>query len=172
MPGSGKTEAVRVLREKGFAVVNMGDVVREETRRRGFPETPENVGRVSILLREEGGDLEIARRCAKAVERELARGRRVVIEGIRSYAEYEFFKRAHKDLVVIAIHSSPKTRFDRLVARGRGDDPKDWKTFEERDLRELGYGMGYVIALADHMIVNEGSIQDLRREVERVVRSF
>jgi dephospho-CoA kinase len=48
-----------------------------------------------------------------------------------------------------------------LRTRGRSDDPSNWEEFEERDLRELKVGLGEVIALADEMIVNEGTIDEL-----------
>jgi len=40
----------------------------------------------------------------------------------------------------------------------------------ERDLRELGIGMGSVISVADYMIVNEGSIEQLKQKVMRFNR--
>lgn len=169
MPGSGKSEAVKVLREHGLSVVNMGDVVREEARRLGRPETPDSLGEVSVSLRKRYGDEEIAKRCTDRVKRELKKGKNVIIEGIRSLVEINFFKnKLEGDFHIIAIHSSPNTRFQRLRARGRGDDPQDWKTFLERDLRELGYNMGSAISLADHMVVNEGSLEDLKIEIEKV----
>ncbi|HEX59524.1 MAG TPA: hypothetical protein ENF26_05205, partial [Methanomicrobia archaeon] len=41
-PASGKTEAANVARELGIPVISMGDVIREELRRRGLPLTDEN----------------------------------------------------------------------------------------------------------------------------------
>ncbi|HUJ78172.1 MAG TPA: AAA family ATPase, partial [Thermoplasmata archaeon] len=37
MPGSGKDELVGVARSMGLATLKMGDLVREEVRRRGLP---------------------------------------------------------------------------------------------------------------------------------------
>ncbi|MCD6114561.1 MAG: dephospho-CoA kinase, partial [Thermoprotei archaeon] len=53
--------------------------------------------------------------------------------------------------------------------RSRPGDPKTWEEFVERDLVELSFGLGNVIALADYMIVNEGSLSELRREAEKVL---
>jgi hypothetical protein len=39
----------------------------------------------------------------------------------------------------------------------------------ERDSRELGVGLGRVIATADYMIVNEGAKSQLEREVREVL---
>ena len=61
------------------------------------------------------------------------------------------------EAVLLAIHASPQTRYKRLVQRQRSDDPTDFEAFMERDKRELGIGMGSVIAIAAYMIINEGT---------------
>jgi len=172
MPGSGKTLAVKVARDMGIPVVAMGDVVREEVRARGLEENPENVGKVSMGLREEEGQQAIAERTLTKIKQEKANV--VLVEGIRSLAELELFKENFPDFTLIAIHSSPKTRFKRLYERERADDAKDYKTFHERDARELNYGIGSAIAMADHVIVNEGSeeelIRNMRTILERIIK--
>jgi len=70
---------------------------------------------------------------------------------------------------VVAVHASPRTRYERLISRGRSDDPKNWEDFAERDLRELSVGIGNVIALAEEMLVNEGSVDELKAASELVV---
>lgn len=166
MPGAGKNEVVKFFEERGIPIVHMGDVVREEARRRRQRVTPENLGRISLELRKKFGEEEIARRCLAKIRK--TRKSVVVVEGVRSLKEVLFFKYRLGSLYTIAVHSSRKTRFSRLKKRGRGDDTKLWKKFEERDLRELGYGMGSAIALADFMLVNEGTLEELRGKVERV----
>jgi dephospho-CoA kinase len=43
------------------------------------------------------------------------------------------------------------------------------KKFIQRDERELGWGIGEVIAMADLMIINEGSIDEFREKVEEIL---
>ena len=162
MPGSGKATVCKVLEERGIPRVVMGDVVREETLRRGLELNPENVGTVMLDLRRRHGQGVIANRVVeklKMLQQDL-----VVVDGIRSMAEVKALRAYNPNTILIAVHASPKSRFDRLRRRGRADDPRDWDTFERRDERELGVGIGSAIALADHMIVNEGSMADLRRK--------
>ncbi len=45
-----------------------------------------------------------------------------MIEGIRSQYEVEIFKKNFNEFKVIAVHSTPKTRFKRLKKRMRPDD--------------------------------------------------
>ncbi len=55
MPGSGKSLVVETARELGYAIVVMGDVIREETMKQGLELTPQNVGKVMLQLRADGG---------------------------------------------------------------------------------------------------------------------
>ena len=48
MPGSGKSIVVDTARELGYDIVVMGDVIRQETLKRGLELTPQNVGKVML----------------------------------------------------------------------------------------------------------------------------
>ena len=170
MPGSGKTTAADVGRELGFLVVVMGDVVREEVARRGLVLSPENVGRVMLELREEGGEAVVAVRCFRKIAE--AKDEAILIEGIRSLAEVEAFRRHFSDFKLLSIHSSPETRFRRIFERGRGDDPKNRQIFVERDERELKVGVGSAIAMADHMLANERSLKQFRAKARRFLEEY
>jgi dephospho-CoA kinase len=51
MPGAGKSSVASFLKEKGFEVVTMGDVVREEAERQGLEPTDINLGKMMLKLR-------------------------------------------------------------------------------------------------------------------------
>jgi dephospho-CoA kinase len=170
MPGSGKGVFRRAVQRMGYPVVIMGDVVREEVKQRNLKPTPENLGKTMLNLRELHGPAAVAKQCIPKLEK--ATGRIVVIDGIRSLAEVEEFKKHFPNFILIAIHASPKTRYQRLSRRKRSDDPTNWETFMERDLRELGIGMGAVIAAADHTIVNEETLAQLKTEIMRVMKEM
>ncbi|MEM4970508.1 MAG: AAA family ATPase [Sulfolobales archaeon] len=168
MPGSGKGVFSDVARSLGYEVYVMGDVIREELIRRGMRVTRENMAYMARELRRLYGDDIVARR---VVEEVLAKGLRatpgcryIVIDGSRSLAELEFFRKSFSSVVLVAIHASPETRYRRLVSRGREGDPKGWDEFVERDALELSMGVGSLIALADIMIINEGiDLEGFRR---------
>ena len=42
----------------------------------------------------------------------------------------------------------------------------------ERDQRELGVGMGDVIATADYMVVNEGTFTHLNNQIKRILKEI
>lgn len=165
MPGCGKGEFVSVAPAFGYRILSLGDIVRSEARRRG--KDVKASGAVAVALREELGEAALAL-CALP---HLQEGEKTLIDGIRSHAEVAAFKKVH-DAVVVGIHASPATRYARLSARGREDDPRTWEAFAERDVRELGFGIGNAIALADTMIVNEGGVEDLHRAAETVLEGI
>jgi len=170
MPGSGKAAFRRVLTKMGYPVVVMGNVIREEAKLRNLEPTPENLGTLMLNLRAADGPAAVAKRCIPKLEKatELIVG----VDGIRSLPEVNEFKRHFPNFVLVALHASPKTRYQRLFRRKRSDDPQDWETFMERDLRELGVGMGDVIATADHMIVNEGTFSQLNTRIKKTLKEI
>lgn len=170
MPGSGKTTAARYLAELGYRVVNLGDEVRRIAEERGLKPSRENLLKLAEELRRNGGRDAVARRCIEHIKAEG--WERIAVDGIRSLEEVEAFREAFGDALLIAIHASPRTRFERLKIRGRLDDPKSWDEFYARDLEELRLGLGSAIALADIIIVNEGDLGELGREMKRYIKKL
>lgn len=168
MPGAGKSLITRMAEEMCYSVVIMGDVVREETKKRGLSLTLENVGAVMLKLRDEKGPAVVAKRCIPKIEN--AKSAVVVIDGLRSLHEVEEYKRHFKNFVTIAVHASPETRFQRLFRRKRSDDPQGWESFRQRDMRELSVGLGNVIATADYMTINEGPKIQTENQIHNLLR--
>jgi dephospho-CoA kinase len=166
MPGAGKAVVSRVAQARAIPVLVCGDVVREEAERRGLPPTPQNLGSLMLQIRRDEGDGVIAERLAPKIVSSTCEV--VIVEGVRSNAEVESLKRIHA-VTIVAVHASPRTRYERLRARGRSDDPKSWEEFVDRDTRELGVGIGNVIALADKMLVNESSMEEFTGICDQVV---
>ncbi|MDD1767266.1 MAG: flagellar hook-basal body complex protein FliE [Methanomassiliicoccales archaeon] len=168
MPGAGKEEFVDVSRRMGFDVVRMGDVVRAEASRMNLPSDDRSVGGFAHSERETHGFGIWAERTVRFVNRAMT-----VIDGCRGEAELQVFKKAFGDgVVLIAIHASPETRYSRLRLRNRTDAPENREQFQERDRRELGWGLGSLIALADRMVVNEGTLDEFRRNAESLLREM
>ncbi|MGB9684830.1 MAG: AAA family ATPase [Candidatus Bathyarchaeales archaeon] len=168
MPGAGKSVVVNVAKAMGYGVVVMGDVVREEVAKRGLEPTPENLGRIMLELREKEGANVIAGKCIKKIQD--AEEQKVIVDGVRSLAEVEEFRKQFPKFTLLAVHASPETRFKRLYNRQRSDDPKNWQIFHERDMRELSVGLGNAIAMAEHLIVNEDNLETVKRKTREVLR--
>lgn len=168
MPGSGKSLVVTAAREEGYGVVVMGDVIREETRRRGLKATPKNIGKVMIDLRKIHGANVIAEKCLSIIVAQEKE--KVLIDGLRSLDEVNTLKAHFPKFSLLAVHSSPEKRFKRLFRRGRSDDPDSWDLFDERDMRELGVGLGNVVARSEYLILNDGSMFSTKAKTKAILR--
>jgi dephospho-CoA kinase len=168
MPGSGKDELIAVAQSIGLATLKMGDLVRDETRRRGLQLNNANVGRIASEERDKHGPGIWAQRALPKLTET-----RMLVDGCRSDSEVSVFRHNFGDLFVLGIFASPETRHDRLTVRHRSDDV-DLQDFFDRDRRELKWGIGNAFALADGMLVNEGSLDGFRRDaramLERILK--
>ena len=165
MPASGKSEAASISRLSGIPVINMGDIVREETARRGLSPTGENIGGTGTALRQEEGMDAIAKRCVSRIaglDSPVA-----VIDGIRNIDEVNYFKSQFgSDFKLIAIHSPFEVRFERVKKRARSDDTVNIDELKRRDEREKGWGLDRAIENADIVIMNTGSIEKFQKQIK------
>ena len=170
MPFAGKTEAVKVAKDAEIPMIRMGDMIWNEVNKRGLKLNDNNVGAIANQMREKHGRGVWA---IKTINKIKTMGNidSIVIDGIRNVEEIEVFKSELGDnFVVIAVEASEETRQKRALERGRKDDSKDVKKLKERDQRELGWGLGSVIASADIVIINNGSIDDLRKNIKEILK--
>jgi dephospho-CoA kinase len=151
MPGSGKSTIAEGLKLKGYDIVNMGNAVREEAKKRNLESTRSNLGKLMLDLREKNGPGAIAELIQPKIESSTTNV--ILVDGIRSNDEIEVLKK-YGNVKLLAIHASIDTRFNFLQKRGRADDPQTKEHFDERDNRELGVGISNPIALSDYAISN------------------
>lgn len=167
LPGSGKGEAASVARELDIPVVTMGDVIREECRARGL-DPADHHGEVAVALREEEGPTAIADRSLDRIRDELTTHDTVLVDGIRSDVEVERFEEEFgEQFRLLAIEAPFDVRKERIDDRDR-DDP-DTESLQERDRRELDFGMGTAIENADITIENTGTIEAYHKRIRRVL---
>jgi dephospho-CoA kinase len=171
MPGAGKSSVASFLKEKGFVVMTMGDVVREEAKRQGLEPTDINLGKMMLKLRQDLGPGAVGH----IVLQKLARddnSSNVVIDGIRSIAEVEVLKKVGH-VRLLAIHASQDTRFKHLKERARADAPSSGNEFVGRDKRELSVGVSEAIALANEMISNNDlTLEQLKLCAYNIVKEW
>lgn len=165
MPGAGKGVVSSVAKNLGFKIIRMGDVIREEAEKRNA-----EIGETAVKLREEYGDYIVAYKCVDKVKK-LQSNDLFLIEGIRSPFEVDIFKKNFQGFKVIAVHSTPYTRYKRLSKRMRTDDSTEKSEFHKRDARELKFGIGNVIATSDYMVVNEGAIKKFKNVVRSILQN-
>ena len=167
MPGSGKSEAVRLALERGLQVLRMGDAVWDEVRRQGLPLEAGQVGRVANEMRTSHGADIWARRTLESVDRMADV---IIIDGVRSRAELDAFEEElGADFYLVLIDCPDDLRMERVTSRGRDDDTMSPEAFRARDERELSWGLGEVLASADVVIPNTGTVEELRTRVSELL---
>jgi dephospho-CoA kinase len=175
MPGAGKSSVACFLKEKGFTVVTMGDVIREEAKRQGLEPTDVNLGKMMLKLRQDLGPGAVGQIVLQKLARDGNNNNSsnvVVVDGIRSVAEVEVLKRVGH-VRLLAIHASQDTRFKHLRDRGRADAPSDSDEFSGRDKRELSVGVSEAIALANEMISNNDlTLEQLKLRAYSIVKEW
>jgi len=170
LPASGKTEAANFIKKRGIPSVNMGDVLRKEA-----PDL-KNIGEYADYLRNKEGMDAIAKRCIPQIEKiineECGNLKFILIEGIRNIEEVELFRSLTDDFVLINITADKIIRFERTLKRGREDASKDLENFEERDRREIGWGLEKVMKNADIVVINNSSLNELKDKIEDILQIF
>jgi dephospho-CoA kinase len=157
MPGAGKEEFLNVAVKMGIPFIRMGDLVREMYPKRGPEDRDLALGQFASIERERHGYNIWAKRALERMDGDV-----YLIDGCRSMDEVRSFRRL-ADVEIIAIHAPRSERFRRLISRNREDAPKNEEEFDARDMREIGWGIAEVIALSEHMIVNDADLESFRR---------
>ena len=171
MPGAGKsTIADGLTAQYGYKVINMGNAVRAEAKRRNIEPTRSNLGKLMLELRTINGPgaiVELIRDSIVSSKSDV-----IIIDGIRSNNE---IKALHNigTVKLLAVHASTDIRFNFLKQRGRSDDPQTKEHFTERDDRELGVGISASIALSDDTISNTNlTKRDLIAAASKIIQGW
>ena len=173
--GAGKGEVVEYLGARSFYALSLSDVIRDELRAGGVAETRERMIETGKAMRRADGDGALARRLAER----LLPDRNYVIDSIRHPAEIEVLRASTDHFRLIWVDADEAIRLERIRARGRGGDPSSVEELRELEGRELGSAdsaaqqLLAVEELADFTLRNDGSVEELRAEVQRILeRSF
>jgi len=168
MAGAGKTEVARIFEKHGFKRIRFGDITDEEIKKRGLTLNEASECLVREQLRKEQGMDAYARLNLARID-EARKNSDVVIDGLYSWEEYTFLKEYYgPDFYVVAVWSAPETRYARLTSRQNRR-----LTLEEaasRDRTEIeNVNKAGPITMADFTIINESSLQELRKQTEQIL---
>ncbi|MBY9005792.1 MAG: AAA family ATPase [Candidatus Lokiarchaeota archaeon] len=168
LPGSGKSSALNAINKIGY-IVNMGDVIRDEAKKRGLNPIDSDLGKIAQDLREKKGLGIIARKCIEKInhlDNEI-----IFIDGLRSMEEVLIFREIWK-LPIVAITIDEERRFNRIKERARKDDPESYEELKVRDKRETNFGVRKVIKNADYTVTNNSSPSELKEQTIKLIRKI
>jgi dephospho-CoA kinase len=167
--GAGKGTIVEYLvKEKGFRHFSVRQYLITIINKEGLPVNRDSMVVTANRIRAEQNPAYIIQELFKMAERE---GEDAVIESIRTPGEVMFLKQ-HNNFILLAVDADPKIRFDRIKKRMSSTDDIDFKTFIEDEEREMtstdanNQNIRKCIEMADVVLTNNGSIEELYKQVE------
>ena len=171
--GSGKGEAAKFLRDRGFSYFSLSDALRDEAASRGLEPTRENLIQLGNELRADYGPSILAERILAKLDPD----KNYAVDSIRHPLEVEVLRR-RKDFVLAAVEASQRTRFDRMVVRKREGDPISFDDFVELEKREAesktesDQQLDSAIGKADIKLCNDGELDDLHGKIKEILLEF
>jgi dephospho-CoA kinase len=178
--GSGKTTVKDFFLSRfSYSFVSLSDIIKEELQKEGKELKRENFIEKGNELRKKYGN-QILVEVATLTLPERIEKQFLIIDGIRNPEEVEFLrKKFGKDFVLIAVDAPKELRFKRLLERGKEGDPKTFEEFLKIDEADLGknqpeYGQNVeeCLKLADYLIINDGSINELNKKLEEIAKAI
>ena len=167
---AGKGEVAKYLQTKSFYYYSLSDAIREELRARKLEVSRESLIQVGNELRQRFGPSILADRIV-----ELTRpDRNYIIDSIRNPAEVATLRKACREFKLIRVDAPLQTRFERTVARRRENDPITFEAFVALETREasgdpMSQNLDEVEKLADEILVNDSSLEELRPKIDVMV---
>ncbi len=171
--GSGKTTLADLLKSAGFYYLSLSDEIRAELERASLPPTRENLIACGNRLRREFGRDVLAVRTRARVSPE----RNYIVDSIRHPDEVRAL-RALPDFHLIAVEAPLELRYQRARDRGDARVPASFEQFVALEQQELAgvdpeaQNLRACAALADAVIVNDGSLEAFRQRAEAVIRGW
>ena len=172
MCGAGKSEVVNYLQKKlKCPKIYFGDATFDRIKKDGLELNYENERAVREKIRSELGMGAYAKLALPKIKEALKNNEIVLVESLYSWDEYKIMKQKFSDsFKVIAVYAPPDVRFRRLKKRKKERPIKNYKEFKIRDYSEIeGTDKGGPIAIADYMIINEGSIKNLHKNINDIL---
>ncbi len=172
--GSGKDTVINhILKKRNATVVHLRKPVEEELIKRHRKINNKSLREMATALRVKHGPAVMIRRSVKEIEKAFGNSDLVIINSIKSLDEVDFINNSlDYRFELVAVYASPVKRFRRLAKRGLKWDMKDYKSFSWRDRTELKWGLGSAMALSDHVIVNDGTINELNKGVDSLLKKI
>lgn len=167
--GSGKGTVVDHLVSKhGFVHYSARAIWIDILAERGMEPTRANMRLVANEMREKHGNDFLLTYYLEKIAKEQPE--RVIIESIRALAEAESLKRVGG--ILLAVDADQKLRYERVQSRRSETDKVTFEEFaaheelEANDPDPHGMQKRKVMEIADHTILNNGTVEELAARIE------
>lgn len=166
----GKGTAAKYLSDRhGAQSIRFSTIVRDVLDRLYLPQSRANMQKmIPILLDGFGTDL-----LSKVMAQDVLKSDKniIVIDGVRRFPDIEHLKKI-PGFKLVAIEVEAKIRYQRLISRGEnpGDKEKTWDSFLTEHQAVTEIDIPKLMAAADIKIDNNGSLEDLYKQLDKLVK--
>lgn len=169
---SGKETVKKYLSDKyGAKDCKFSSILRDILARLDIEISRENLQKVSTILRANFGEDLLAR----AIARDASKidSNIVVIDGVRRFTDIEHLTNL-SNFILVKIDADPKIRYERMKQRNEnvGDNNKTFEEFMKDHESEADNQVPAVMRTAKYSITNDGSFEDLYKQVDEMVSIF
>ena len=175
MCGSGKSTAIEYLTERGIPKVYFGGIIYKAMEEAGIPRTEDGESEKKFreeIRQKEGKDFVVLRAIRETKKLIEAGQKHIVLDGLYSWTEYKILRKEWPTEMTVVAIVTPKALRRKRVAE-RPDRPFDAQAVAERDRAEIeNLEKGGPIAAADYYILNNGTIEDIHRATDRILKEI
>jgi len=173
LTGSGKSVSTNYVTEKGYPKVYFGGVILDAMTEAGLEHNEENEKVFREEIRQKEGKDFVAKHIIEQLHDLIDAGQhRIIADGLYTWTEYKALKKEFPgEFTVIAIVAPKRTRHQRLLTRVVR--PLTQAEASERDWSEIeNLEKGGPIAIADHYITNDGSLDNLYKQIDQTLNDI
>lgn len=174
---SGKGVVIDLLKEYGFKIYSLSDILRQTANLIQLPPNREILQDIGDLLRKHAGNGILAERTVALVNQTTDSN--IGIDSIRNPAEMQIlFKILSAKFV--GVDATLERCFENMVIRNRAGDPKTWEEFLPLAKRDRGIGqetsgqqVESCLQLAQpHVVQNDKSLEILKQRINTELYSL
>lgn len=171
MCGSGKSLVTGHLSGRGWNIIHFGSITMRELEKRDLPKNEANERSVREELRSKYGVGAYAVLSLPLILESRKSGL-TAIDGLYSWTEYRILKEEFGErLYIVAVIADRKLRYERLSVRTIR--PLTCQEAERRDFAEIeNLEKGGPIAIADFFVNNNGSREQLFKDIDKIVNEI
>lgn len=169
-PSCGKDTVAEYLSNLGFNHISTGDLIRADMRKLGIPIDRDNMRKFSTESRQQKG-------AAYPINELSEINSNTVFSGMRNVPEIKALREKFgNNFKLIAVDAPIEIRYARIAGRQREGDQITFEQFKEQEEAERNgnpdaHQVDQVVALADLIIVNDGSKEDLFEKTKKLLEA-
>jgi len=170
---AGKGELAKHLQDKGFIYFSLSDALRDEATEQNLDHSRDNLIKLGTDLRKKFGNGILAKRINEKIRQNKGN---FVVDSIRNPGEVEELRK-NDGFILVGVAADAKTRFMRLMKRGRAGDSRTFEEFMDHEKKEnnnegSGQQLDICLKMADKIISSNGAIEEANNDLDSYMDSL